>query len=306
MDRLAFLIPIMSSSTLRRLDQRLAAPMMVASLTSLLSLAVLLHFHERTEYQAAWLASRAVSVMIWPLYVIEFLSAWWCGSPRTRERFLCCLLPPLRLAARDHETGERIWFPGWGWQAVNQELRFRLERVSNVPMIIVACLVLPLIAVEHHFAARIAEDVRWSTCVAAATTLIWLAFTLEFVVMCSVSARKLSYCKEHWLDLVIILLPLIAFLRALRLGRLLRVNQLARLTETARVYRMKGVSMRAWKALLVLDIVKRLLQGGPAQRLAKLEKLIEQKEVELAALRSEQAFLQGQITATTLPHKKAA
>lgn len=280
--------------------------MVVASVTSLLSLAVLLHFHERTEYRAIWQASLAVSILIWPLYVLEFLAAWWCGSSRTGERLLCCLLPPLRFAARDHETGERIWFPGWGWQTVDQNLQFRLERFSNVPMITVACLVLPLIAIEHHFAAAIAADVRWSACVAAATALIWLAFTLEFVVMCSVSARKLSYCKEHWLDLVIILLPLIAFLRALRLGRLLRLNQLARLTETARIYRMKGVSMRAWKALLVLDIVKRLLQGGPAQRLAKLEKLIEQKETELAALRSEQAFLQHQIAPATVPHKQAA
>lgn len=280
--------------------------MLVASVTSLLSLAVLLHFHERTEYRAIWQASLAVSILIWPLYLLEFLVAWRCGSPRTRERLLCCLLPPLRFAARDHETGERIWFPGWGWQAANQELQFRLERFSNVPMIVVACLVLPLIAIEHHFAARIAEDVRWSACAAAATALIWLAFTLEFVVMCSVSARKLNYCKEHWLDLVIILLPLIAFLRVLRLGRLMRLNQLARLTETARVYRMKGVSMRAWKALLVLDIVKRLVQGAPAQRLARLERLIDQKEAELAALRTEQAFLQSQLAPTTPPHKKAA
>lgn len=57
--------------------------------------------------------------------------------------------------------------------------------------------------------------------------------------------------------------------------------------------------MRAWRALLLLDVVKRLLHGGPEQRLARLEKLIEQKKQELAELRAEQAFLQHQITPMT-------
>jgi hypothetical protein len=34
--------------------------------------------------------------------------------------------------------------------------------------------------------------------------------------MISVAPRRLEYCKKHWLDLAIILLPLISFLRSLR------------------------------------------------------------------------------------------
>lgn len=284
----------MSTAALRRLDQRLTVPMVIVSLTSLLALAVLLHFHDRAEYRPAWLASLCVSLLLWPMYVLEFVLAWRLGSPRAVERLWCCLLPPLRFAARDHETGQRIWFPGWGWQTVSRELQSRLERFSNVPMIVIACLVLPLIGIEFHYADAIAADLRWAIWVAAATALIWLSFTLEFVVMCSISQRKLIYCKEHWIDLAIILLPLVAFLRALRLGRLLRLNQLTQLTRTARMYRMRGVSMRAWRALLLLDIVRRILQGGPARRLQRLDELIRLKESELAELRAEQVFLAAQ------------
>lgn len=277
----------------QRLDRQRAGGMCFVSVISLAALAVLLHFHEREEYFAIWLASFAVSAALWPLYVADFLLAWRAGSKRARERLWCCVLPPLRLVARDHETGQRVWIPGLGWQPASAALRDRLERLSNGPMIVVACLVLPLIAVEHHYADLIEQDLRWASCVSAATSLIWFTFTIEFVVMCSLSEKKLDYCRRHWLDLAVILLPLVAFLRALRLGRLLRLQQLS---KTARVYRLRGVAMRAWRALLVLEIVRRVLQGRPVQRLKRLEELIQLKEEELAALRAEQCALRNCLT----------
>jgi hypothetical protein len=282
----------------RQLDRRLAPAMCIVSLCSLAAMAVLLHFHEREEYRTVWLAGLAVSALLWPAYVVDFLLAWRSGSSRTRERLWCCVLPPLRFIARDHETGQRVWIPGLSWQPVSSALRERLERLSNVPMIVVACLVLPLIAVEHHYAEQIAGDLRWASSVSAATALIWFVFTLEFVVMCSLSDKKLQYCRQHWLDLAVILLPLVAFLRALRLGRLLRLQQLS---KTARVYRMRGVMMRAWRALLVLEIVRRIVQGRPEQRLKRLDEMIHLKEQELAALRAEQMELRSRLSgASTL------
>jgi len=277
----------------RQLDRRFAAPMYVVSILSLLSFAVLLHFHEREEFYGVWLGSLIASAVLYPCYLAEYVAARRAGSPRSRERLWCCLLPLLRLAARDHETGARIWLPTSGWQTVSAELRSRLEKAGNVPMIAVALLVLPLIGIEYQYADQIEHNPRWAASIAAATTLIWFAFTFEFVVMCSVAERKFVYCKQHWLDLAIILLPLVAFLRALRLGRLLRLQQISR---TARVYRMRGVTMRAWRALLVLDVVRRVVHGRPEQRLQKLAEIIAQKEQELAELRQEQLTLQLSLT----------
>jgi voltage-gated potassium channel len=274
----------------RRLDERFAAPMWFVSLASLASLAVLLHFHQREEFAGTVFVSLAVSAALWLWYAAELLLSWRVGSPRLRERLWCCVLPPLRLAARDHETGRRVWLPGLGWQPASRELRDRLERVGSVPMMVVAVLVLPLIALEFAYADDMEANPRLAASVAAATALIWFAFTFEFVVLCSLADRKLKYCREHWLDLAIILLPLLAFLRALRLGRLLRLQQLSR---TARVYKLRGTLMRAWRALLVLEIVRRLIHGRPERRLERLAELIAQKELELAELHAEMARLRA-------------
>jgi len=276
----------------RRLDHTFARPMFYISLASLLSFAVLLHFHERPEYFWIWCAGLVLSALVWPCYVAEFVLAWRAGSPRARERFWCCVLPPLRIAARDHETGQRVWFPQLKWQAVSRELRDRLERAGNIPMITIACLVLPLIAIEFQYAEQLENHPRWAGGLAAATALIWFAFAYEFVVMFSLAEKKFEYCKTHWLDLAIILLPLVAFLRALRLGRLLRLQQLSR---TARIYRMRGLAMRAWRALLVLEIVRRVLQGRPEQRLKRLDELILAKQQELTDLEAERQTLRQRV-----------
>ena len=91
------------------------------------------------------------------------------------------------------------------------------------------------------------------------------------------------------------LLPLVAFLQALRLGRLLRLQQL---TRTARLYRLRGVLLRAWRALLLIDAISRLINGPAEKRLVKLRATLIQKEQELADLRAEIAKLEATTVAT--------
>ena len=59
-------------------------------------------------------------------------------------------------------------------------------------------------------------------------SVIWLAFAVEFVMMFSVSPKKFRYCRDHWVDLVIILAPLAGFLRLLRVARALRLSTVSR------------------------------------------------------------------------------
>jgi voltage-gated potassium channel len=88
--------------------------------------------------------------------------------------------------------------------------------------------------------------------------------------MCSISRNWLTYCKSHWVDLVIILLPLIEYLRILRMSRLARLQRLAKTTGQA--YRLRSVAMKAWRALLLLEALQRLTAGTPEKRLAKLRR----------------------------------
>lgn len=314
-----------SMPSLRRtLDRYLAAPMFGVTLLFLVLLSVVLHLaadeplDDRVVYWAAW-----GLVAIYPLYVIEAAVHWIAGSPFRVQNLLFCVCPPLRLGARDHLTGRHIWLPVWGWSEAGRALSERLERKLNIPMIVIALAVLPLMITEHVLAERHAahekqlaaqhehaEEAAAATpakmpvseelnlLLQLATGLVWVAFAIEFIVMVSVAEHKAKYCKTHWIDLAVIMVPFIAFLRAARIARLLRFQQLA---KTARVYRLRGLMLRVYRGLILLDVVDRLLRGTPAVRLAKLKDQLAEKERDLADLRKEIATLEATLAPATVP-----
>jgi voltage-gated potassium channel len=120
------------------------------------------------------------------------------------------------------------------------------------------------------------------------TGIIWFAFAAEYIIMMSVTERKFEYFKKHWLDLVIILLPLVSFLRSLRFLRVTRVAKIAsleRLSQMMRVYRFRGLSMRVVRALMVFNVLNRLLHSHPDKQRERLLLQIRGKEMELKELR---------------------
>ena len=178
------------------------------------------------------------------------------------SRLRAALLPMLEVPVR---RGGWAWLPGFGWRPVDDALRSDVLRRSSLPMVGVALVVLPLLAVEHFFEERIARSAGLSAAAAAASGLVWAAFALEFLVGVRLAEKRLDYCKRHWLDLAIILLPLIAFLRAARLARL------ATIQKSARVYRLRGVAMKVWKAVILFDLIGRVLRRTPEKQAAYLE-----------------------------------
>ena len=127
--------------------------------------------------------------------------------------------------------------------------------------------------------------------------------------MISMVENKLRYCRDHWIDLVIIFLPTIAFLRCLRVIRLLRLQQMLKfqqIVRTARIWRMRGLAMKLFRALFMVDAIDRILQRKPESRLAKLEESLADKKQEIELLRSEIETLRLSIVdeQTTL-HKSA-
>ncbi|MEM8733275.1 MAG: potassium channel protein, partial [Planctomycetota bacterium] len=136
------------------------------------------------------------------------------------------------------------------------------------------------------------------------TGLIWFAFTVEFIVMLSVAEKKLQYCKKHWLDLAIILLPLISFLRtlrAVRATRLLKVGKLGQVSKLVRAYRLRGVAMRGFRALMVLEVIHRVMRIKPESRIQKLELEYAEKELELRELREQIDELKLQVASQSAP-----
>jgi voltage-gated potassium channel len=178
---------------------------------------------------------------------------------------------------------------------VDRNLQRRLEQAFSVPMILIALAVLPLFALDWHWQNR-AVTPSWPMLVFlwASESLIWLAFAFEFVILFSVSPKKLRYCREHWIDLVIILAPLAGFLRLVRMARVLRLSEVSR---AARVYRLRGLSQRMFRGLLLLSLVRNLLEGDPAKRLVKLCDELRDRELDLDQLRAEIANLETRLAA---------
>lgn len=240
--------------------------------------------------------------ILWPVMLAESLMTLWL-APRqrvTRGQLwmtgAMAFFPPLRMARHHPCVRGRVWLPWTHWRRSGKRLHRELERQFSGPMILIALLILPVLIVEWTLNDRIANFPGLRALLHVSTGGIWLAFVCEFVVMISVAPRRLEYCKKHWLDLAIILLPLISFLRSLRLlraSRLASLTHVQKMTKIVRVYRLRGVSMRFFRALLVLDVLQRAFASSPEKRLVRLRDQLQIKEEELEDLRKEIAALEA-------------
>lgn len=290
---------------LSQIERRLAPVMFGAVIVYLTFLSGVLHIPDEDATRALLAFCEWGVLLVWPVFIAEALLHRMVGDGCWKSDLLFCLFPPFRLAAREHACGRFLWLPVIGWTSVDRELRQRVEKALSIPMIAIALMVLPLTALDYFSADKIAPGSNMALFIQIGTGLIWLAFAAEFLVMISVVDRKMQYCKEHWIDVAVICLPLIAFLRAARLSRLLRLQQLS---KTARMYRLRGVLMRTYRAILVLDVATRLFRGSPEARLAQLRDQLVEKEREASELREEILVLETSLaeSAAETTTRKAA
>jgi voltage-gated potassium channel len=121
----------------------------------------------------------------------------------------------------------------------------RVKRRFEIPVLIAALLVVPVIIIEQRAASeawlRVANIANWA---------IWAAFFLEYVTVVSLVDNRWRYTKSAWLDVFIVvvsfpLLPaLFAGSRLLRLTRLSRVFRILRLVRLAAILSRGGQTIR--------------------------------------------------------------
>lgn len=199
-----------------------------------------------------------------------------------RKRFLLVTLaPPFRLGYSTFSTGDTIWLPFLGRRPKDLALFEELERRAAVPMLFIALMILPLLAAEFLLKDKVAGIPWLGTVLDASAAFIWFAFASEFIVMVSVAEEKLTYCRKHWINLLIILMPLLAFLRGFQVIRAFRA---ARSAHLLRMYRMRGLLLRLQQALIALSAIERLMYRNPERHLKKLEKVRAEKLRELQTL----------------------
>jgi len=236
-------------------------------------------------------AAVGLIICIWPIVIVESIWHWasrpWDRAIRKYHFFtlLFCLCPSLRMCARCPEMHERIWLPMLKWRQPNRRLRRRLQRRFSLPMIGISLLIMPVLIVEFFMQAQVAQYVWLRMFLHIGTGVIWFAFALEFILMVSIAKKKLKYCKQHWVDIAIIALPLLSMLRSLQLVRSTSLLRLPMLTKLARVYRLRGTAVKVFNGLLVLEFFHRALGGDPERRIARLQEQLADVELQAKELR---------------------
>lgn len=202
-----------------------SAVMAAAAVGYLLALgAILPHPGFSVEASAQIMAAPAAPWTFAGLWAAIALEALWPlrkgrrAAPGAAARaLLVCLIPPCRVSVCPEAPGTMVWIPGGGWRERSESLFDELERRAALPMLWAALLVVPVVAVEFLLHDRAAEHPRLALGLHFVNALIWSCFALEFAAMLPLAPRKKQYCARHWLSIVIILLPGLGFLRALRL-----------------------------------------------------------------------------------------
>ncbi|MCA9042290.1 MAG: hypothetical protein KDA65_18200, partial [Planctomycetaceae bacterium] len=238
-------------------EQRMMVPMFVLGVLFLLFLAGFLHgtnLHLLEEDQADtagklfesfWnnplvVVCRWGMVLLWPCFLFEAGVHFYLKSPRWKKSIYSALFPPARIGAPDFQTGTMVWLPGIGRAQIDDRLRERVAKGATVPMIVIALMILPLLAIEHTWKGQVESHPIFSYLLRGGEGFIWFAFTFEFIVMLHIVEKKFQYCKANWLDIAIILLPVLGFLRILRLGRLVQLtSRIPQLGRMARLYNMR-------------------------------------------------------------------
>lgn len=242
--------------------------------------------------------------LLWPFFWVEFVYSRRLKGPTSPIkhggvfRMLACVVPPLRIAAPSAAHGGKIWLPYWSWQLPSKDLHERLERAFGKPMLIIAMLILPVLLIQFGLHSLVEENEWLQVLLHICTGFIWCAFTIEFLIMLSATAKRFTYVKTHWIDLAIILLPLVSFLRSLRVLRLARLAKVQKLAKMGRVFRVRGLAMKAMRALMLLGFINKLLGITTEKRLAKLKLLHEEETKELADLQAEIDVLEAELAAT--------
>jgi voltage-gated potassium channel len=213
--------------------------------------------------------------MLWLFVAVEAGLGLFQGSDNWRSRLrrlaLVLLLPPLRMVAATGTPDGWLWIPGVGWRRTGAATSEKMEHKLAFPMLLLTLLVIPVLGVELGAGETLESRPRLAMALHLATSLIWIGFTAEFIWMTAATPQKLAYCQRHWIHLVIILLPLAAFLRTLqivRFGRFLRAGKILR------AYRLRTLSARLWRVLTLYDFLDRLRQRNPVAYCDRLERQI--------------------------------
>ncbi len=218
--------------------------------------------------------------IMWLPFLIDalyhFISYPQYSKKNFRHLFWMIVFPPAKMITPLPLKPTLIWLPTLGWKVKNHALSKYLHQLFNQPMLIIALLILPVLLIEVFFTQYVTLYPVLANLLLVGTAFIWLAFTIEFLLKFSTADSKLFFCIENFINLAIILLPLLAFLRGLRIIRIITpFLKHTTLLKTVRVMRLRGVFIKMYRGLLALKSIQILLE-----KLSSQEDLLQQLKIQ--------------------------
>lgn len=264
--------------------------MLVVALLFLVLVAIVLPHGDSGESfrEAARLHPAYLTILLgaWAVIVLESLAGLFLAPDewpaRLKRLLLITVLPPIRMTTATSTPPGWLWLPGVGWRPTGPITTDRLEQKLALPMLFLTLLILPVLVAEFGVGEALDSRPTWALAVHWITSLIWIGFVAEFVWMLSATPQKLTYSLRHWINLVIIILPLLAFLRVLALFRFARFFRAGKLL---RAYRLRTLNSRLLRLALLFNLFERIQQRNPEKYCASLEKKIEELEAETLELK---------------------
>ncbi|MFO7823242.1 MAG: hypothetical protein R6V72_04835 [Cyclobacterium sp.] len=276
------------NNTLTRYQELTAAPGFFLSLLMLLMTAAIINnfsYDEQGFRINPFIAKLAVVYgLLWLVYLLDFIIILFLSYKTNTKiaqsafipKVFSLLFPPLGIGWRHMEAPEMTWLPYHLWSKCNEGLFNRLKQQFSIPMIVIALLIIPVLLIEWQFYDQVESwlNTDLSFVLDMVQGFIWLAFAFEFILLISISDDKFTYVKKNWIDLLIILLPFISFVRTLRIAKV------ARLSHLARGYKLRALLMKARQGLIFASFFYRILAMKPDFQLKKLKKKLDQNRTE--------------------------
>jgi hypothetical protein len=236
------------------------AAILVQYLQTDFSIAVLPYFDEMFHFLFG----------LWLLFIVErVLYLIFCSHNRLQALYfslLIMLFPPLRLATHRCQSVSEIWiYPRW--HPVNPILFEELETWFLYVTLSVSLLMLPFWLLEIFQADALYENLLLHHFVNLGNAFIWGTFVAEFIIELSITSKRGEYLLKHWLELFIIILPMMMLTRFVRLGYManmlglesvaeLQFFKLAKLRQMLSLYRARVVFNRVLRMLVLIDLFR--------------------------------------------------
>ena len=142
-----------------------------------------------------------------------------------------------------------------------EELLRRIERFTDLPLLILALALVPLLIVPAVVTVR----PPWDDAILVADWAIWAVFAADFGVKLAVAPRRVEFLRRHWLEGLMVLLPFLRPLRALRVLRLARVA----VALGFNVQVIRGILAQRGTKVIVAAVVGTLVIGATLAYLAE-------------------------------------